>query len=208
MGAGRTQTMSEIDESFWYEKDIDACNKWRSAKQADWDADKKKLKEKYPTLEELTAWLDATCDKSKVDACTPRSQPQVFFDMQIDGKDVGRIVMRLRFDVCPKTCENFRQLCTTEEGEGYVKSAFHRVIPGSCARVEILPTTTEPGAGLFTERSLRMKTSNSNTLEPEFFPWRMLVPAPTALSSSCAPPRLRGWTESTSCLARFSLGKM
>merc|ERR1712194_12539 len=130
MGAGRTQTMSEIDESFWYEKDIDACNKWRSAKQADWDADKKKLKEKYPTLEELTAWLDATCDKSKVDACTLRSQPQAFFDMQIDGKDVGRIVMRLRFDVCPKTCENFRQLCTTEEGEGYVKSAFHRVIPG------------------------------------------------------------------------------
>eukprot|EP00656_Telonema_subtile_P006232 TRINITY_DN1285_c0_g2_i1.p1 TRINITY_DN1285_c0_g2~~TRINITY_DN1285_c0_g2_i1.p1 ORF type:complete len:254 (-),score=102.58 TRINITY_DN1285_c0_g2_i1:179-940(-) len=129
-GTEDTQKMAEIDESFWYEKDEEACQKWRDAKKADWDAEKKKLKEKYPTEEDLNAWLDSTCLKSKVDACTLRTQPQVYFDMELDGEAIGRIVMRLRNDVAPKTCENFRQLCIRDEGEGFVKSIFHRVIPG------------------------------------------------------------------------------
>lgn len=54
---------------------------------------------------------------------------QVYFDVTANGQSLGRIVMDLRFDVAPKTCENFYQLCTGEPGFGYKGAPFHRVIP-------------------------------------------------------------------------------
>jgi len=65
----------------------------------------------------------------------------VFWEVAINGENAGRIVMELRADVCPKTCENFRSLCTGERGMGrsgkrlhYKGSFFHRIIPDFMAQ--------------------------------------------------------------------------
>merc|ERR1719408_591315 len=55
--------------------------------------------------------------------------PTVFFDVDIGGSSAGRITFELFADVAPKTCENFRALCTGEKGMGYKGCSFHRIIP-------------------------------------------------------------------------------
>lgn len=62
--------------------------------------------------------------------------PRVFFDIEVGGLPLGRIVFELYADVCPKTAENFRALCTGEMGLGlstnkplcYKGIVFHRVV--------------------------------------------------------------------------------
>lgn len=55
---------------------------------------------------------------------------RVFFDVYADSTSLGRIVFELFENECPKTCENFRALCTMEKGYGYKASILHKVIRG------------------------------------------------------------------------------
>lgn len=47
-----------------------------------------------------------------------KDRSRCFFDVSIGGLQSGRIVFELFTDVVPKTCENFRALCTGESGLG------------------------------------------------------------------------------------------
>ena len=55
-----------------------------------------------------------------------------YFDISIDNNFIGRIVFQLFDEECPKTCKNFRYLCSMglfdKSKPSYQDSIFHRVI--------------------------------------------------------------------------------
>ena len=62
---------------------------------------------------------------------------RVFFDIEMDGVKLGRIVMGLYGEICPKAVENFVALSKCDRGKAkltgkdlcYKGSKIHRVIP-------------------------------------------------------------------------------
>ncbi|KAI0313178.1 cyclophilin-like domain-containing protein [Amylostereum chailletii] len=63
-------------------------------------------------------------------------RPRVFMDFTVDGQSSGRVIFELYNEIVPKTCENFRVLCTGEKGVSpisgrplyYKNSLIHRSI--------------------------------------------------------------------------------
>eukprot|EP01065_Artemidia_motanka_P016421 TRINITY_DN2009_c4_g1_i1.p1 TRINITY_DN2009_c4_g1~~TRINITY_DN2009_c4_g1_i1.p1 ORF type:complete len:375 (+),score=121.43 TRINITY_DN2009_c4_g1_i1:47-1126(+) len=62
-----------------------------------------------------------------------------YMDFAVGGRPIGRVLFELFYDDAPKTCENFRALCTGERGHvpdhptvpmHYKGSTIHRVIAG------------------------------------------------------------------------------
>ena len=57
-------------------------------------------------------------------------------EISIDAENAGKLVFELFDDICPKTCENFRSLCTGNKGRTkggltlhYLHTLFHRIVP-------------------------------------------------------------------------------
>uniref|UniRef100_A0A6U1PLG6 Peptidyl-prolyl cis-trans isomerase n=1 Tax=Fibrocapsa japonica TaxID=94617 RepID=A0A6U1PLG6_9STRA len=59
-----------------------------------------------------------------------RSRP--YFQLTIDGEDVGEIQFELADDILPETCSNFKALCTgeSEQGLSYCGSPIHHIVKG------------------------------------------------------------------------------
>ncbi|GAB4030463.1 hypothetical protein GCM10028809_23580 [Spirosoma gilvum] len=55
---------------------------------------------------------------------------RVFLDLSISnfGQPL-KVVIELYDDIVPRTAANFRALCTGQNGFGYKKNVFHRIIP-------------------------------------------------------------------------------
>merc|ERR1712046_499895 len=67
---------------------------------------------------------------------TDETNPKVYFDIQQDGKDIGRLTFELYKNHVPITAENFRSLCAADNQLGltYAGSGFHRIIQGFMAQ--------------------------------------------------------------------------
>lgn len=55
----------------------------------------------------------------------PADRPNVYFDISIAEKPIGRMTFSLYNDIVPKTAENFRALCTGEKGIGRSGKPLH-----------------------------------------------------------------------------------
>ena len=85
-------------------------------------------------------------DDTKEGPVKPQAEvtSRAFFDIAVDQKPAGRIVIGLHGNVVPKTVRNFEVLCQGTEYMGklrlaYEGSSFHRIIPKFMIQVSLRP---------------------------------------------------------------------
>ena len=106
----------------------------------------------------------------------PAATSQVFIEVAIGGEPAGRMVFDLFGEAVPRTCENFRALCTGEKGVG-VSGSLHRshlnhpTLPARlCTRHDertILPCPHASALGT-TGQQLHLKGSKFHRIIPQF----------------------------------------
>jgi Cyclophilin type peptidyl-prolyl cis-trans isomerase/CLD len=64
----------------------------------------------FPPLDDYSGGKPPKLTNIDREDATDDNNPRVFFDIEIDGKKAGRIVIELFENVAPKTAENFRSL--------------------------------------------------------------------------------------------------
>ncbi|KAJ9440105.1 Peptidyl-prolyl cis-trans isomerase D [Diplonema papillatum] len=85
--------------------------------------------------------------------------PIVYLVVSQGKKDIGKIVLELFANICPLTAENFRCLCTGEEGKGnsgtqlrYAGSIFHRITATSVQGGDIVSFNGTDGDSIYGTR--------------------------------------------------------
>jgi peptidyl-prolyl cis-trans isomerase-like 6 len=79
-------------------------------------------------------------EEAYFDELRRRQHVFVYLDIAINEENIGRLLIELYTTLVPKTCENFRALCTGEKEESvhnsverfklhYLNSCFHRIVP-------------------------------------------------------------------------------
>mmetsp|Transcript_42596 Transcript_42596/g.84700 ORF Transcript_42596/g.84700 Transcript_42596/m.84700 type:complete len:279 (+) Transcript_42596:91-927(+) len=118
-----------IDDALWKECDAEECS-W----EIDTHKDKRCVVLSVMKRSKMDRW-EYLVKSEDVPGDTTVTH-KVFFDISLDGENLGRIVMGLYGNQVPRTVDNFRSLCTGEKGEGklgkplhYKGCSFHRIIP-------------------------------------------------------------------------------
>jgi hypothetical protein len=140
------------------------------------------------------------------------SNPIVFFDITIGGQPAGRIKFELFADVCPRTSENFRQLCTGEyrignRPQGYKGATFHRIIKDfMCQGGDFIHNDGTGAISIYGEKfddeNFDLKHSGPGLLSMviiyEFIYHRQTVGRiPMDVNSLLHAPNATSWTENT-----------
>jgi cyclophilin family peptidyl-prolyl cis-trans isomerase len=60
------------------------------------------------------------------------TNPRIYFKIATKNEYLGKIIFELFYDKVPRTCRNFIELSTNQNGYGYKNCKLFRIVPGFC----------------------------------------------------------------------------